>query len=280
MCVVGGGAAGVAAALAAARAGRAALLVERDAEIGGALLAETRTLTELDGVAVPPVAPVRQGSDDEAALGEARSSATVLRELVGGDMPPDLRGFAAAAHLAEAAAAQDGLEVLLGATAQAWGDEGVLLVETLAEPLLLTTSTLVVAAGTRDRKVAFPGGDLPGVMLARGVQRLLHRDRVRPGLRAVVAGDGAIGYAVARQLLDAGIEVAALADARCRGGARSRPDPAGRPCSVGRGPAAAAARQRARPAPSCGQGGARLRAAARGDAHTRRRARGERSTPA
>ncbi len=76
----------------------------------------------------------------------------------------------------------------------------------------MTTSTLVVAAGTRDRKVAFPGGDLPGVMLARGVQRLLHRDRVRPGRRAVVAGDGAIGYAVARQLLDAGVEVAALAD--------------------------------------------------------------------
>ncbi len=105
VCVVGGGAAGVAAALAAARAGRATLLVERDAEIGGALLAETRTLTELDAVDVPPVARVGQGSEDEAALGEARSSAAVLRELVGGDVPPDLRGFALAAHLAETAAA-------------------------------------------------------------------------------------------------------------------------------------------------------------------------------
>ena len=168
---------------------------------------------------------VGQGSDDEAALGEARPSAAVVRELVGGDVPPDLRGFAAAAHLAESATAQDGLEVLLGATAQAWGDEGVLLVETLAELLLVTTSTLVVAAGTRDRKVAFPGGDLPGVMLARGVQRFLHRDRVRPGLRAVVAGDGAIGYAVARQLLDAGVEVAALADARSAAAAGSKVPP-------------------------------------------------------
>jgi hypothetical protein len=129
-------------------------------------------------------------------------------------VPPDLRGFALAQRLAEVAGGQSGLEVLLGATAQAWGDEGVLLVETAGEPLLVTTSALVLAAGTRDRKVAFPGGDLPGVMLVRGIQRLLHRDRVRPGLRAVVATDGAGGDAEARELLDAGVEVAALADAR------------------------------------------------------------------
>ena len=212
VCVVGGGAAGVAAALAAARAGRAALLIERDDEVGGALLAETRTLAELD--ATGPACVGHERGEGDAAPGEGRSSVALLCELVGRDVPPDLRGFALAGRLAEVAAGQSGLEVLLSATAQAWGDEGVLLVETPSEPVLVSARTLVVAAGTRDRKVAFPGGDLPGVMLARGVQRLLHRDRVRPGVRAVVATDGAIGYAVAHQLLDAGVEVTALADAR------------------------------------------------------------------
>ena len=72
---------------------------------------------------------------------------------------------------------------------------------------------LVVATGRYEFPALFAGNDTPGVMLGSGVQRLLRQD-VTPGTRAVVATANPYGYEVAADLLDAGVRVEALADAR------------------------------------------------------------------
>src|SRR5207247_7160578 len=64
------------------------------------------------------------------------------------------------------------------------------------------------------RPDVFAGNDLPGIMLGTGVQRLLRLYGIRPGRRAVVATSHDGGLELAEELLAAGVEVAAVADAR------------------------------------------------------------------
>ena len=74
--------------------------------------------------------------------------------------------------------------------------------------------TLVVAPGLIERPYVFAGNDLPGVMLSTGVRRLINLYAVRPGRRAVVLTADAEGHAVVADLERAGVEVAAVLDAR------------------------------------------------------------------
>lgn len=71
----------------------------------------------------------------------------------------------------------------------------------------------IVATGSYDVPLAFPGNDRPGVMLATGVRRLLHLDGVTPGSCAVVVTDRADGHQLADELASAGISVAGVVDA-------------------------------------------------------------------
>ena len=52
-------------------------------------------------------------------------------------------------------------------------------------PDSLQTKSLIIASGTYDRPVPFPGWTLPGVMTAGAVQILLKTQRVLPGPRQV-----------------------------------------------------------------------------------------------
>jgi NADPH-dependent 2,4-dienoyl-CoA reductase/sulfur reductase-like enzyme len=76
----------------------------------------------------------------------------------------------------------------------------------------LAAAATVLAAGAHDRCVPFPGWTLPGVVTAGGVQNLLKGQRVLPGRRVVVAGNGPLLLVVAASLLRAGAEVAAVAE--------------------------------------------------------------------
>jgi sarcosine oxidase subunit alpha len=73
---------------------------------------------------------------------------------------------------------------------------------------------VVVAAGSFERLLAFEGNDLPGVMLAASAQRYVAQYAVRPGQRAVVLTNNDSAYAAARTLASAGVEIAAIADVR------------------------------------------------------------------
>ncbi|MGI9015674.1 MAG: 2Fe-2S iron-sulfur cluster-binding protein [Euzebya sp.] len=74
--------------------------------------------------------------------------------------------------------------------------------------------SLVVATGTIERPYVFEGNDLPGVMLASAVRRLINLYSVRPGTRAVVLSANATGDGAVADLESAGVEVVQVIDAR------------------------------------------------------------------
>ncbi|MFV1960317.1 MAG: 2Fe-2S iron-sulfur cluster-binding protein [Acidimicrobiia bacterium] len=80
--------------------------------------------------------------------------------------------------------------------------------------VLARVKNLVVAAGTLERPYVFKGNDLPGVMLSTAVRRLINLYAVRPGSRAVVVTANPSGDAAVVDLERAGVEVAAVLDAR------------------------------------------------------------------
>jgi sarcosine oxidase subunit alpha len=73
---------------------------------------------------------------------------------------------------------------------------------------------VVLATGAHERSIAFAGNDLPGVMLAGAARTYLHRYGVLAGRRAVVFTTNDSGYAAARELGAAGVEIAEIVDTR------------------------------------------------------------------
>ena len=89
---------------------------------------------------------------------------------------------------------------------------------------------LLVATGTTERVVPFPGWTLPGVMGLAAATILLKSQNMLPGRRTVVAGSGPLLLAVANGILKAGGEVAAVLDLASKGDwLRTLPSLAGRP---------------------------------------------------
>lgn len=74
----------------------------------------------------------------------------------------------------------------------------------------LEAKTLVLAPGVYDRPWPFPGWTLPGVMSPGGAQLLLENQGVVPGRRILVAGTGPLLMAVAASLAASGAEVVGL----------------------------------------------------------------------
>lgn len=71
---------------------------------------------------------------------------------------------------------------------------------------------LLLAPGAYDRPLAFPGWHLPGVITPGAAQMLLKGQGIRPGQRALVAGSGPLLLAAAAALVEAGTEVRAVLD--------------------------------------------------------------------
>lgn len=176
--IIGGGPAGMAAAIEAARAGLHPTLVDEAPRPGGQVY---RALPEAFHVEEPH----RLGHD--FARGER------LR-----------REFADVAGQVEVLSNVSVLGV--------WPDREILWArdESLG---VLRAERLIIASGAYDRPVPFPGWTLPGVMTAGAVQTLLKTMRVRPGRRALVAGTGPLILGVAHRLHDMGVEVVSVLDA-------------------------------------------------------------------
>jgi sarcosine oxidase subunit alpha len=175
--IVGGGIAGLTAALHAAQAGAEVWLIEKEDTPGGRIQYDT-------------------------AKYELPKSQT------------QQYGFDIAGDLTQEVTRLDNCRILSGATAFAWYDEGVLAVVREGELWELQPKRVVVATGSYENPMVFENNDLPGIFLAGGLQRLMHRDFIRPGKRAAVVTHNDNGYRLAHQLLDAGVSVAAITDTR------------------------------------------------------------------
>lgn len=75
-----------------------------------------------------------------------------------------------------------------------------------------------VATGAIERPLAFAGNDIPGVMLAGAVRDYLVNWAVSPGDRVVVVTNNDDAYRTALAVLDAGLTVPAIIDARPKAG--------------------------------------------------------------
>jgi len=160
--IVGGGLAGLNAALAAAQGGADVVLADEGPEPGGRALAEGRHE-------------------------EARALAQQVRDA--------------------------GVEILDSAPVLGCFD-GLVAVWQGSTLHQIRTRELVFATGAIEQPLVFAGNDLPGVMLAGGVQRLMALYAIRPGTRAVVATTSDRGLDAARALQAAGVEVVDVADLR------------------------------------------------------------------
>lgn len=74
----------------------------------------------------------------------------------------------------------------------------------------ISAKFIIVASGAFDRPVPFPGWTLPGVISAGGAQNLMLGQRVVPGHRILISGNGPLNIAVAYNLVRAGGNVLSI----------------------------------------------------------------------
>jgi thioredoxin reductase len=77
---------------------------------------------------------------------------------------------------------------------------------------LLEYEALILAAGARDLVLAFPGWDLPGVLGAQAASALMTRYQTLSAQRMVILGSGPLGLLVTEQAIEHGIEVVGIVD--------------------------------------------------------------------
>ena len=104
----------------------------------------------------------------------------------------------------------EGYEVLAPARAIGIYEGGLVPVDAGTVLYRVRAGRIVVATGTIEQPLVFPGNDLVGVMLPSAVRRLVTEWSIRPGERAVVVG----ADEVVDDLRDAGTEVARVFDLR------------------------------------------------------------------
>jgi sarcosine oxidase subunit alpha len=178
--VVGGGPAGLSAALAASRSGARIVLADLDREIGGDLLSDTNEALE----------NWRRTVVDE--LANAKSVSVFTRTTVQGIYDGNLALLQERrAHLKPDHKKGEAQEILT----------------------FLRAKTIVFATGAFERPLVFSDNDRPGVMLASAVKSYLNRFGVAPAKRAVVATNNDTAYSTAFGLARAGVAVT-LADHR------------------------------------------------------------------
>ena len=78
---------------------------------------------------------------------------------------------------------------------------------------LIKPENVLIACGAREKSLSFPGSDLPGVYGAGAFQTLVNRDLVKCAERLFVVGGGNVGLIGAYHALQAGIDVVGLVEA-------------------------------------------------------------------
>ncbi len=183
--VIGAGPAGLMAALTAGRAGARVILCDEDFYPGGRLLAERGAIGDEPGVAWAATAAEELSSLPNLQI---LFRTTVFGLYDGGT-------FGAVQRVGDHLAAPDPR----APRQRVWR---------------IVAKRSVLAAGSIERPLVFGDNDRPGVMLAGAVRTYLNRYAVAAGRRAVVFATHDDGHRTVRDLLAAGVGVAALVDPR------------------------------------------------------------------
>ncbi len=106
------------------------------------------------------------------------------------------------------------VEIWLNSTALAvFSDQKVGVLRGGDTYVLIRPQVLLVAAGAREKSLAFKGNTLPGVYGAGAFQTLVNRDLVRAAERLFIVGGGNVGLIAGYHALQAGIRVVGLVEA-------------------------------------------------------------------
>ncbi|KLU65625.1 hydrogen cyanide synthase subunit HcnB [Desulfosporosinus acididurans] len=175
--IIGGGPAGLCAAAAAADLGAGILIIERDDKLGGQLVKQTHKFF---------------GSRKQYA-GE--------------------RGYQIGNLLIEQCSTKAKVEVWSGTTALGIYEDGVVTAEKDGQHLKIKPQKIIIATGASEKMITFPNNDMPGIYGAGAVQTLMNVHGIVPGQRVLMIGAGNIGLIVSYQLLQAGVDVAAIIEA-------------------------------------------------------------------
>ena len=126
-----------------------------------------------------------------------------------------IRGFRIGQDLLKEAE-EAGVEVVLNATVIGLYPEKEVLVQQGDEVVHYKGDAVLVATGAAENMVNFRGWTLPGVIGAGAAQTMMNLHHIKPGNRILMLGTGNVGLVVSFQLMQAGCEVVALADAAPR----------------------------------------------------------------
>ncbi|MER9371934.1 sarcosine oxidase subunit alpha family protein [Mesorhizobium sp. M0491] len=184
LLVVGAGAAGLAAALTAARAGAQVILADEDYHLGGRLLAESHSLDDR-----PATEWIATLEAEFACLPNLR---ILRRTTVFGSFDHGIYG--AVERVSDHRA-----------------DPGIQPRQTLWR---ITAKHTVLAAGATERHIPFMDNDRPGIMLGGALRAYANRWAVSPARRVAIFTNNDDGHQTALDLLARGVEIAAVVDAR------------------------------------------------------------------
>ncbi len=169
LAIVGGGPAGLSAAIEAARRGVRVTLVDLGAQPGGALALQTHAYAGI-GLHGPAIGALLWHTAELAG-------ATLLPRTLAWGLFEDRTLGLAINHDAESERSD-----------------------------LLQAEVVLVATGALDRVAPFPGATLPGVMTATAAMTLMHRWRIRPGTHVCIVGEeDPIATHIVQYVHDAGI---------------------------------------------------------------------------
>ena len=185
--VIGAGAAGLSAALAAAEAGARVILCDEQAELGGSLLSEVHAA--VDGK------PAIEWVQHVVETLKAKSGTVTLL--------PRTQAFGYFA--------QNFVGLCERVTEHVAHSDKKLPRERLWQ---VRAKEVVIATGAHERPLVFPDNDRPGIMLADAARIFANRYGVRPGGRAVVATAHDSAYQAALDLKAAGITIERIVDLR------------------------------------------------------------------
>lgn len=175
LVVIGGGPAGLCATISAASSGANVLLIERSKNLGGQLVKQTHMFF---------------GSEKQHASTRGIDITTILLDKIN--------------------EYKDNIEIMEDTTVLGLYEDGVITAENKGKYIKIKPKSIIVATGANEKSLAFPNNDLPGIYGAGAVQTLMNVYGVKPGERALMVGAGNIGLIIAYQLLQAGVDIAAV----------------------------------------------------------------------